>query len=283
MSSGFITCTLSGGIGNQLFQIAHAFSLSKALNLELMLSFNQFSGCGQGSHPSKYYSSFYNKLNVINKLLPVSTYVQEAFFTYDPKIKAQLEKVVESNKNAGINLSGNFQSEFYFLSHRNEIKNLFIPSGGVENFLKHQYPTVFQKFIKLFSTENLDDRCYIGVRRGDFMENANFHLPCGIEYYKEAIEKIGNDKQFYIATDDIDWCKTNFKGDNFVFFELTDDLPQLLLAMLFKFFIISNSTFHWWGSYLSLYNDKRVIAPDRWINQYGYESVYREDMEILTR
>lgn len=283
MSTGFVTCTLNGGIGNQLFQIAHAFSLSKELGLELYLLFNQFSGCGQGSHPTKYYGSLYSKLNFVNKLLPVTTFVEERFFTFDPKIKEELLKLVQQNKNVGINLSGYFQSELYFLSYKNEIKNLLTPPGGIENYLKHNYPVITEKFKELFLNENVNDRCYIGVRRGDYMKQVNFHLPCDIEYYNQAIDVIGKDKQFYIATDDIDWCKANFKGENFTFFDINDDLPQLLLSTLFKLYIISNSTFHWWGSYLSLYEDRRVIAPDRWINQYGYESIYREDMEILRR
>jgi hypothetical protein len=57
---------------------------------------------------------------------------------------------------------------------------------------------------------------------------------------------------------------------------------------LFRRFIIANSTFYWWGSYLSQYEDSRVIAPDKWIfgsdvELWRYYSVYREEMVVLER
>ena len=70
-------------------------------------------------------------------------------------------------------------------------------------------------------------------------------------------------------TDDIDWCKEIFTGDNFIF---NDTVPENLIKGHFDLavgslcddFIISNSTFSWWMSYLGQNKDKKIYAPDPW-------------------
>jgi hypothetical protein len=94
--------------------------------------------------------------------------------------------------------------------------------------------------------------------------------------------------RYYIGSDDIAWCRENFKGDQFVFCNIADDLTQFYLGCLFKNYIISNSTFHWWMSFLSVYENPLVIAPDKWIFGPGaqlsqYSTIYRKGMIVLNR
>jgi hypothetical protein len=89
-------------------------------------------------------------------------------------------------------------------------------------------------------------------------------------------------------TDDFEWAKKNFVGEQFRFLEIKDDLHQLLTSTLFKNYIISNSSFYWWGSFLSIYEKPKIIAPDKWIfgsdvKREQYWSIYRDDMEIIER
>ena len=94
--------------------------------------------------------------------------------------------------------------------------------------------------------------------------------------------------KYYIASDDIAWCKQKFVGDQYVFMDIKDDIVQFYAGCLFKNYIIANSTYHWWMSFLSVYAEPLIIAPDKWIfgsnarwNQYF--TIYRKGMEIIQR
>ncbi len=52
--------------------------------------------------------------------------------------------------------------------------------------------------------------------------------------------------------------------DNFLFVEGNTDYEDLSLFSMCRNHIISNSTFGWWGAWLSPNDDKKVIAPKTW-------------------
>ena len=274
-----VTVRLNGGVGNQLFQIGAAYGLSRDLHVNLKLLKGQFSGCRQGSHPSKYYSSLFQKLQIVDTL-PVQSSLKEATFTYSPIVNEASAKFIQ---NQVIQLDGYFQSDMYFKKYSSELKSLFTPNGGIKHYLE-QHSDFFDHFPELKADHEF---AFLGIRRGDYITHADFHNPCGLTYYRAAIAKMPAER-YYILTDDYEWAKKHFQGEKFRFLEITDDLIQLLASTLFKNYIISNSTFYWWGSFLSVYDSPRIIAPDKWV--FGsnvkpdqYWSVYRDSMEIIER
>jgi hypothetical protein len=77
-----------------------------------------------------------------------------------------------------------------------------------------------------------------------------------------------------VFSDDIEWCKNNFKiYDKDIYFidDINNVSIELILMSFFKHNIIANSSYSWWTSYISNYddNDKIVIAPQRWFGQLG--------------
>ena len=276
-SSGMVTSILQGGIGNQLFLVALAYAASKRTNRRLMFLKNQFSGCRQGSHPSTYYNNFLSKLPFTEddtKFRNMSVVRERSLLSYDvmPEVMA----------NESICFSGYFQSDEYFKDYLQEIRELFTPNGGIVEYLKRN-SDVFVRFPELLTFD--EDRVFMGIRRGDFITHAHHHNPCGMTYYRKAMALMGNTRQYYILTDDFEWAKRNFEGSQYHFLEIEGDTHQLMTSSLFKNYIISNSTFYWWGSFLSVYNDIRCIAPDKWTNGFpkDYRGCYRSEMEVIER
>jgi len=307
-----LTAELCGGIGNQLFQIATAYAYSKRTMKKLCFRKFQFNGCRQGSHPTKYYNNLFEKLNFIDNIVNINI-VKEKGFSYQDIID-DIHKF--ANKN--ISISGYFQSENYFKQYKKEIVNLFTPSICKENTLRDIFveqmglqrniaivnflklnSNIFNNFPELLS--NIDNFVFIGVRRGDYITYAHCHNPCGMDYYNKAINLFNSSEHnttYYIMSDDLEWCKEKFISDNersryipseshsvceYKFLDIKDDLEALLVITLFKNYIIGNSSFHWWGSYLSIYEDIKIVAPDKWVNEAGYQSIYRDEMCVIER
>lgn len=271
---------MRGGIGNQLFQISTGYSVAKQINRALFIKQNSQYDMIQGSLPSKYTNSIYQDIKQVNEVKGNSLIIEEKqWAAYDIMSQIHNSKNIDN-----IILRGYFQSEEYFLPYREELRELFIPKFGPINFLEQQTEKILCKFPELKVNH---DYCFIGVRRGDYVTYSHVHNPCGMTYYNKAMNLM-NKERYYIASDDIEWCKTKFIGKQYYFFDIKDDLSQLMIMTLFPNYIISNSSYHWWGSYLSVYDNPVVIAPNLWIGGAeapfdSYKTIYRKEMKILTR
>jgi hypothetical protein len=169
------------------------------------------------------------------------------------------EHIVPQN---GDRFIGYFQSEKYFKHNREYILNLFEPY----DFLKYE----LNKYRLLFENKRT---CSIHVRRGDYLNYSETHLPQKIDYFTRAIDRMDREDDvdvYVVFSDDIQWCKENFKGDavfgrdNFYFIENEKDYIELYLMSMCNNHIVSNSSFSWWGAWLDNKESKVVIAPKKW-------------------
>jgi hypothetical protein len=114
----------------------------------------------------------------------------------------------------------------------------------------------------------------IHVRRGDYWNephvNERFGV-CPIEYYDEGIRLMKqrlSKPTFFVFSDDLDWARGNLKPDApCIFVDCNKNISgvhDMRLMMACKHFIIANSTFSWWGAWLSTSPDKIVISPENW-------------------
>ena len=109
----------------------------------------------------------------------------------------------------------------------------------------------------------------VHVRRTDYVNNRNLHLP-GIDYYQRSMEQIRNDvpsARFFIFSDDPPWCQHNFDSSDTQVMTHSDPfqpLTDLHLMSLAAHHIIANSSYSWWAAWLGAKPGQRVIMPDQW-------------------
>lgn len=108
------------------------------------------------------------------------------------------------------------------------------------------------------------DQVAIHLRRGDYVNNPFYVDLAKTDYYDQAIDLFPDDT-FLVFSDDIPFAKKYFKGRKFDFYQGKDEIDDLNVMAACSGHIIANSSFSWWGAYISPYTQK-VVAPsvDRW-------------------
>lgn len=121
---------------------------------------------------------------------------------------------------------------------------------------------------KTLNQINSTESVAVHIRRGDFVKLGL--VVCDIPYYKRCMEKmckLVKNPTFFVFSDDIEWAKENLKDTDFniVFVDNNNDATDdMRLVYTCKHFIMSNSTFSWWGAYLGRNENKKVICPEIW-------------------
>lgn len=270
-----IIVRLMGGLGNQMFQYATAKSL--ALRNKDIIKFDKsFFSLKDVETPRKY--ELY-KLNVEDNLASEEeiaklrdhkrTLIQKlmgklGFPTKRSVIEQNMEFIPELLHIKGdIYLDGYWQTEKYFKQFRQEI---------VQDFQVKKAPDeVNQKMLDLITASQ--NSVSIHVRRGDYITGDSakiVHGSCSPEYYANSIkmikEKVSN-PTFFVFSDEPDWAKENIKTDTDTYVSYNSVVNQdedLRLMYSCKHHIVANSSFSWWGAWLSTNPVKLVCAPEQW-------------------
>ena len=250
---GFNALGRMGRLCNQMFQYAALRGLSSKSGAEICIPYYQDAvddGIGNMLR-TELFDSF--NLNVKTGLLnnghaPV---VQERFFHFDQELFDHCPDHVS--------LQGYFQTEKYFKHIEHQIRDEFTFVDDILEPCKEMIGTV-------------DNPIALHVRRGDYVINSENHFNLPLEYYEAALKHFDDDRNVIVFSDDPKWCheQSIFADDRFIISENADNRVDLCLMSLCNDFIIANSTYSWWGAWLSYNKNKKVIAPVQWFGKTGY-------------
>lgn len=112
----------------------------------------------------------------------------------------------------------------------------------------------------------------VHVRRGDYLSESLLGGICDSLYFQEAISYIKDKMEnplFIIFSNDIAWCREEFKELNTIFVDWNtgkNSFEDMRLMSHCDHNIIANSSFSWWGAWLNENPKKIVISPSKWVN-----------------
>jgi hypothetical protein len=174
---------------------------------------------------------------------------------------------------------GGWHSEKNFQSVEKKVREVFqFPKITDENCLR---------FADLI--ESAENSVSLHVRRGDYLKAKpddfyHFDGVATLDYYEKAVayikNKFGNCK-FFVFSNDLEWCKKEFSNLDAAYVDCNsgeNSWRDMYLMSLCKHHINANSTFSWWGAWLSNKNGVTIcpkmflrtvvtndIYPERWV------------------
>ena len=253
MTIGFNALGRMGRLCNQMFQYAALKGIARNTGVDCCIPhYTQAVDDGIGNMlRTELFDSFDLdvKIGLLNNgHAPV---VNERHFHFDE----ELFKMCPDH----VDLRGYFQTEKYFKHIEKEIRSDFTFKDEILNPCKEMI-------------ESVENPIALHVRRGDYIKNAENHFNLPIEYYDAALGKFDDDRNVIVFSDDPLWCHDEgiFVDDRFIISENEDNRVDLCLMSLCNDFIIANSTYSWWGAWLSPHPNKKVIAPVQWFGKTGY-------------
>jgi len=253
LNKDYITPALGGRLGNNLFMIAHAYANGLEFNKQVVIAKDQIMYEG-----NDYSTNIFRKLEMKEKYEPL------------PNINRQIPSDDQPTL-----YSGYYQSEKYFEKYSENIKSLFGVPLDIQMRSLEDFPVLLKERVLA-----------INVRRGDYLYYINYHPTVTTEYIHKAMDSIPKIEHIFILSDDIPWCKENIVGSNITYIEDYPPQEQIWIMSMCSDFILSNSSFSWWGAYLSRSPNKTVIAPQTWFGpEYegsSWHDIYCKGWTILS-
>ncbi len=232
---------LNGGLGNQLFNLATVYGISREYNKPIAIN------------PGEVQNSAHSQINYIDTIFQKF----KQYFT-DDKAEEHIPNTV------GISDISQYTSKtnsllFETANHRYKLfdkyRNDFINMLTFDKSIANKYP-------------RLGDSMFIHVRGGDYKNLGGFFLLELEAYYKNAIEycKQHNVKHYYIFTNDIEHIRKKYPFILELPHQIVDEneIDSIYLMSQCQLGgISSNGTFGWWALYLNI-NRPHLIIPSQW-------------------
>lgn len=263
-----VSVNIMGGLGNQLFQVCAAYAYAKQMGGKLQIQHKT----ENGKRPLYFDSILSRFRDCIVGTVPSTL---EVWKEQMPTKYSEIGPLRPQGKF----LSGYLQSAKYFVNDtiKQDIQRLLAPDMVTLNNVKRKFA---------YLIKNSERVVVIHCRQTDYLAAAAYHGPLTGGYYKEAIQRVLQNVKnpiFLLCGDDASFWNT-ISSDISAIYDYEwlhmppeTDVDSFILLQQFQNYILSNSTFIWWVTWLA--DSKYVIAPSRWFGPSGpseYEDIYED-------
>lgn len=280
MADIFLTTRVSGGLGNQLFNIATGFALQRLVGPDRVTLI--FCDKEDGKDRPKAWDGFLQGCPLVQAArvakLPVEkpwNYVGDYSTAF---VYINYRGIIVRNVRAGISthVTGCFQNN-RFLPERAFTLQLFC--------VAEKQAALKARLDALQPPIDFSTTCSIHFRLGDYKKIFRIHILQSDDYYREAIKAVlDNQKQItklLVFNELEDQAQVESRVTSLIASAAGSplevqyvsamglkDWEEMLLMSLCSSNIIANSTFSWWGAYFNRSEDPTVVYPLKWINQH---------------
>jgi Glycosyl transferase family 11 len=225
-----LAAQLNGGLGNQLFQLAFAETLSRETGRTLCMLNHDSPNTGHSK--TQYFQSIFSD------------------FTTCPLLPSQYSRFKETSA-----------QRVHSLPPLTDAPNLYA-EGYFQNW-EYVSPSFIER-LRLPSCPSTDT-AFLHIRGGDYV-NHSFHDVGLGKYYEKAIKLFPSDTLFHVFTNDIEYAKSmEFLKDLPHCFIMADEVTSLaMMSRCSRGGICANSSFSWWGAFLN--PNRLIVMPDTWFN-----------------
>ena len=248
---------LQGRLGNQMFQYAFAYVVSKKRNEDFFISkYSSKFLLGYFSLNGNNFNKFYNTLKRLLFHFNIIIKSKTLYQTGSENTEDVLKEAEQCNQ-----FDGYFQSELYLRGFENDVRKLFE--------LKQEHKLAFEKkYNELFRSNKI---IAVHVRRTDYLTwdrgdtyGTDSALP--FNYVENFLKKFDlKEYKVLFISDDIAAVKGYFGQNSNFYFESNSTIIDFQILLNADVLCLSNSSFSWWGAYLNRKSDKQVFAPECWL------------------
>jgi hypothetical protein len=267
-----------GGLGNQMFQFALYKALQKQYPEErVLLDLHCFNGYHKhrGFEIDSVFGATYEKATLKEVASLAYPYPNYQWWRIGSRILPVRKTMLKEEPNFTLEPSalslpdstyydGYWQHEEYFKHIREELLSIY----AFPAFDNERNQTTAQ----LASSTN---SCSIHIRRGDYLTDPLRKGTTNGNYVIAAIKEMQQEvkpEKWLVFSDDIAWCQQHLastldaKNTSYINWNTgANSIHDMHLMALCRHHIIANSSFSWWGAWLSQ-QDGVTIAPANWMN-----------------